>query len=266
MKTRFFQRGWRSLRQIRFLILPLFFTAEFFFCKEQAPNINLLAHSISSIFTFCDKEESSPTLKPCIVIDPGHGGKDPGKIGINQALEKDLNLSISQKLAPLFEDAGFRVCLTRETDCDLASEHAVNSKIEDLDKRIALIEKEAPLLVISIHQNSFSDSSAMGPQVFYYENSCEGEALARNIQEALNQVSFLGTNRSIMSNSSYYMLKKTPTPTVIVECGFLSNWSEAEMLEDADYQKQLCDAIVSGTLSYLDTINNSTTKAPASTE
>lgn len=200
-------------------------------------------------------------LSGCIVLDAGHGGSDPGKVGCNDVLEKDINLAIVYKLKTLFENKGFEVVLTRTDDKPLVSDNSKNMKIEDMRNRVALITETMPLMTISIHQNSFPDSSISGPQVFFYDQSPEGEAIAATLQDTLNALMDPPKPRMSKSNNDYYILKKTPTPTVIVECGFLSNEKEAADLTTEAYQEKLARAIYTGTCEYLTNLS-----VPESTE
>lgn len=181
-----------------------------------------------------------------VVIDSGHGGSDPGKIGINNALEKDINLQIAQKIQKLLEEQGIKVVMTREDEASLGE-----SKVEDLKARVELINRTKPSLAASIHQNSYSDESIHGAQVFYYTHSKEGEGAAKILQEALREIE-PGNHRQAKANDTYYMLKKTEVPVVIVECGFLSNQKEAEQLCSEEYQIRTAQAIVDGILEYLE--------------
>ena len=187
-----------------------------------------------------------------IVIDSGHGGMDPGKIAADGTLEKDLNLSIALKLQKYLEAADIRVVMTRTNDMGLYDENAPNKKVQDMKNRIALMEDCNADLVVSIHQNSYSDSAIHGAQVFYYGQSEQGAALAGTLQKSLISRIDPENKREAKANESYYLLKKTPTPTVIVECGFLSNPTEADLLLDADYQDKLARAIYMGILEYLE--------------
>jgi N-acetylmuramoyl-L-alanine amidase len=196
--------------------------------------------------------KNTTAAKPCIVLDAGHGGSDPGKVGINDALEKDINLAIVYKLKTLFENKGYEVVLTRTDDKVLAEESSQNVKVEDLRNRVALIADTMPVMTICVHQNSFTDESVSGPQVFFFDQSAEGEAIAATLQESLNAVLEPETPRVSKSNNDYYILKKTPTPTVIVECGFLSNAEEAAKLIDDAYQQKVARAIFQGACEYLE--------------
>jgi N-acetylmuramoyl-L-alanine amidase len=200
--------------------------------------------------------KNAASAKGCIVLDAGHGGSDPGKVGINDVLEKDINLSIVYKLKSMFENKGYTVVLTRTDDKVLADDDSKNVKVEDLKNRVALIADTMPVMTISIHQNSYTDESVSGPQVFFFEQSSEGEAIAATLQESLNSVLEPENPRVSKSNDDYYILKKTPTPTVIVESGFLSNAAEAEHLSDETYQEKVARAIFLGACSYLDSQNS----------
>lgn len=188
---------------------------------------------------------------PCVVIDAGHGGDDPGKIGINGAKEKDVNLSIARRVKDYLEKEDIRVIMTRETEDGLYDADASHKKVQDMKRRIAIIEETAPDLTVSIHQNSYPEEYVHGAQVFYYEGSVEGQELADKIQKRLIEGADPGNKRQIKANSSYYLLKKTKIPIVIVECGFLSNRTEAEALCSDEYQDRIAWEITLGILQYL---------------
>ena len=187
----------------------------------------------------------------CVVVDAGHGGDDPGKIGINGAPEKDINLQIAQKLKKYLEAEDVEVVLTRETEDGLYDAHASNKKVQDMKRRIEKIEETDPVLTVSVHQNSYPEEYVHGAQVFYYEGSVEGQELADKIQKRLIEGADPGNKRQIKANSSYYLLKKTKIPIVIVECGFLSNRTEAEALCSDEYQDRIAWEITLGILQYL---------------
>lgn len=196
-------------------------------------------------------EETKPKKNyPLIVLDAGHGGFDPGKVGVNGALEKDINLSIVKKLKVLLEEEGFNVQLTREKDALLAPANSSTKKKDDMIARIEMITKLNPFFTISIHQNSFTNPSTSGPQVFYYKDSEESATMAQVIQDVLNTQLEPTKKRSPQANTNYYLLTRTPTPTVIVECGFLSNPTEADLLTQEEYQSRVANSIFLGILSY----------------
>lgn len=187
----------------------------------------------------------------CICVDAGHGGGDPGKVGVSGVQEKDVNLRIALKLKTALEKEGYRVVMTREDDTDLADDGAGSRKVSDMRNRCERIREAGPALTISIHQNSYGDSSVKGAQVFYYGSSTEGKALAEALQESLIRVLDPDNHRAAKANESYYMLKKTSVPTVIVECGFLSNPEEEADLQNSDYQEKVVKAVCDGVKEYL---------------
>lgn len=185
-----------------------------------------------------------------IIIDPGHGGEDPGKVGINNALEKDINLQIALLVYKELTEKEYTVIMTRDSDEGMNPEEEF-SKVADLESRVALINEVNPDLTISIHQNSYTSESINGAQVFYYTHSEEGEKLAQSIQDSLLVVDEDNT-REIKENDTYYLLNRTTVPIVIVECGFLSNAEEAAKLITEQYQQELSSAIVVGIEKYLE--------------
>ena len=189
-----------------------------------------------------DKEKEQLT----VVVDSGHGGGDPGKIGVNDALEKDINLAIGKKLKEALEKENIQVVLTRETDEMLA-----DSKSEDMKERVKIMNDAKPVLVVSVHQNSYVTEQESGAQVFYYSGSEKGKALALDLQENLKKLD-AKNRREAKENDTYYLLRHTEIPTVIVECGFLSNWEEAKKLTTEEYQQELAQAICHGILQYIE--------------
>lgn len=189
--------------------------------------------------------EEVQAKKQVVVIDAGHGGYDPGKIGVNKALEKDINLQISEKIKRYLEESGIEVVMTREKDI------MEETKLTDMQKRVSLINKTKPVIAVSIHQNSYSDSSVTGAQVFYYKGSEVGKEAATLMQEELKKLNSENV-REIKENNNFYMLKKTKVPTIIVECGFLSNAQEAERLVSEEYQEVLAETISGGIIKWLE--------------
>ncbi len=187
----------------------------------------------------------------CIVLDAGHGGDDPGKIGINGSREKDINLAIARRVKMYLEANDVKVVMTREDGEGLYDAGAENKKVQDMKRRIAIIEEAQPLATVSIHQNSYTEEYVNGAQVFYYKDSKEGEALAALLQESLREHLNPENHRRMKANDSYYLLKKTQIPTVIVECGFLSNSREAELLSDEEYQDKVAWAICMGIMQFI---------------
>ena len=191
---------------------------------------------------------------PCIVLDSGHGGEDPGKIGVNQAKEKDVNLKIAKKTKERLEKKGWKVVMTREKDVMLGDPAAGNKKIHDMKARVERINKTMPQAAVSIHQNSYEDPEIHGAQVFYYSHSREGEAVAKILQESLQEID-PENHRRAKANETYYLLRRTKVPTVIVECGFLTNPEEAEKLSGEEYQEQVAEAVAKGIAKCLEYLN-----------
>lgn len=187
----------------------------------------------------------SSKASPTVVIDAGHGGFDPGKLGADGTLEKEINLKIAKKLEQLLKNADVRVIMTRTGD-SIAS-----SKRQDMETRAALMNEARADCIISIHQNSYHEESVQGAQVFYYSGSDQGKRLASLIQTELIRSADPSNHRKEKENSSYYLLKKANAPIVIVECGFLSNSAECKKLVDDSYQQKLVWAIHLGILQYL---------------
>ncbi len=198
--------------------------------------------------------EKSNNQKFCVVIDAGHGGNDPGKVGVNNALEKDINLQIAYQLKTFLEMDDVKVIMTRTGENGLYDENASNKKVQDMKRRLEIIEEAEPDLVVSIHQNSYQEEYVKGAQVFYYSTGEKSRALAEIIQEQL-RILDAENKRSAKGNDSYYLLKKTARPIVIVECGFLSNRSEAEMLITPLYQERVAFQIHMGIMKYLNALH-----------
>lgn len=187
-----------------------------------------------------------------IVIDAGHGGRDPGMVGTEGVEEKGINLAIAQKLENLLEEKGFEVIMTRDSDEGLYEEDAQNKKAQDMQRRCEIIKEAEPLLTVSIHQNSYSDPSVKGPQVFYYQHSAEGEKLASFIQNSMNEGLEAESPKEAKANDSYYLLKRSEGVLNIVECGFLTNPEEALRLQEEDYQQKIAGCIYEGIMQYLE--------------
>ena len=202
-------------------------------------------HLKDKILRSLETAAEARTGKQTVVLDSGHGGSDSGKVGINGAKEKEINLLIAKEIRRLLEKEKIEVIMVREKDEELGK-----SKVEDLKYRVKIMNEVSPILAVSIHQNSYHEENVFGAQVFYYQTSTEGEKAAGIIQDALQKVNPDNTKK-IKANNTYYILKKTEVPTVIVECGFLSNYKEAQKLVTEDYQKSVAEAEAEGILSYI---------------
>ena len=183
-----------------------------------------------------------------IVLDAGHGGRDDGCSGSNGVKESEVNLAITKKVKALLEDYGFRVVLTRKDENGLYEENVDNYKLSDMAKRLEIIEKERPNFVVSIHQNSYPNSHAVGAQVFCLEKNTESEKFATAIQSELKKL--LPNARETISYGDYYLLKCSKMPSVIVECGYLTNPEEEKLLQDEQYQERIAYSITCGIIRY----------------
>jgi len=208
------------------------------------------AEKIGQVYTMGEAALSAET-EHVVVVDAGHGGFDPGKVGINGAEEKDINLAIAKKVAEYLEAGDIKVVMTRKDDAGLYDPDSDNKKVQDMKKRVEIMESARPDLIVSIHQNSYPEEYVKGAQVFYHKDSAEGKLLADSIQKQFVKLLDPGNNRQIKANDSYYLLKKTAMPIVIVECGFLSNSAEAAKLIMEDYQDRVAWAVYIGVMQYL---------------
>lgn len=224
--------------------------------KKLLPSLYILFFLISALVLYNHYGRITATAlknKTVIVIDVGHGGSDPGKVSADGIKEKDINLQIAQYLKDYLIAQDYTVYLTRDTDKGLYDENVSNKKVSDLNNRIRFFKEKNAAYVVSIHQNSFPDTAPHGAQTFYYTGSKEGEVFAASIQEALLAIDESNTRKE-KASSSYYLLKHTDVPSVIVECGFLSNPEETARLTDSNYQKRLAFAISQGICNYTSSI------------
>jgi len=188
---------------------------------------------------------ASSVNKKIIVIDAGHGGWDPGKVGKNDELEKDINLIIAERLQMLLELGGATVFLTRATDVALG-----DTKNTDLKARTTMPTDMQAHIFVSIHQNAFPSDKVKGAQAFYFDGSDEGKRLAEAIQERIRSYLDVSNRKEAKAHSDYFVLKKSATPAVLVECGFLTNSEELRLLVDENYQERMAWAIYMGILDY----------------
>ena len=209
-----------------------------------------LAVRYGSVETLSPKTAAA-SERPLVVIDAGHGGNDPGKVGVDGSLEKDINLEIAKRLKTYLEQSDVDAVLTRETDAGLYEESDTGKKAADMQNRCVLIKENDPDLVVSIHQNSYHEEYVSGGQVFYYKDSEKGRRLAEILQRRFDYVLGEENRRQPKANGSYYLLRNVRCPIVIVECGFLSNRREAAFLNDNVYQDRLAWTIHMGIMEYL---------------
>ncbi len=184
-----------------------------------------------------------------IVIDAGHGGVDAGVRGkISGEKESDINLSIAKHLKGYLSGAGFNAVMTRTTQGGLYGTSTKGFKMRDMKKRKQVIEESSADMVVSIHQNFCPLPSKRGSHVFFDKTSEAGKLLADSIQHSLNALNGADGNTSLAGD--YYMLKCTQNPSVIVECGFLSNSEDERLLCTDEYRKNVAYAVFRGIVAY----------------
>lgn len=208
-----------------------------------------------------DTPEHTPERRyPTVIIDAGHGGEDCGAIGINGCYEKDLNLSIAVTLSEMLEAAGIRTRLTRDTDTllyDREADYEGRKKILDMKARENICAEYGDAIFISIHMNSFPIEKYSGLQVYYSQNDGNSRVLAEAIQGTVRKnLQYKNTRSTKPSGEEIYLLYRAAHPAVLVECGFLSNREECELLCTEAYQKRLCMCIFAAVMNYFSTSQN----------
>lgn len=195
--------------------------------------------------------QTSPREIYSVVLDAGHGGIDGGVTGVKTGVkESDVNLFITKALAETFKNAGFKVTLTRDSEAGLYGNISKGFKKRDMQRRAEIIRQANPTLVISIHQNKFLSSSRRGTQVYYQTGNLRSKAFAEKLQTSFNAMPSSVRGCNVLSGD-YYVIKVLPCPSVIIECGFLSNAEDEQLLLSEEYRKELTNAVLEGTLNYL---------------
>ena len=192
-----------------------------------------------------------------IIIDAGHGGEDPGAIGINGKYEKDLNLQIALVIGEELKSRGYTVVYTRTQDKMLyLPEENIKGmrKISDLKNRCKLTEEYENGILVSIHMNSYGASKYSGLQVYYMDGNEESALLATKIQQSVKNSLQPNNKRQIKSGKDMYILEHSNLNAVLIECGFLTNVEECEKLSQKEYQKELSFAIIYGIIEYMNLI------------
>ncbi len=211
----------------------------------------ILILDISYLHTFTNKIfEKDSNYNKTIIIDAGHGGVDGGAVGKGGTLEKDINLLIAKNLKYYIEENGYTCVMIREEDEDLYGEYGSgkSKKQQDLKKRKDFIKEYNASMFISIHLNSFPNSK--GAQVFYQKGNEDGKILAKSIQDSIIKNVDPNNKRVEKESNTYFILKNNKVPSVIVECGFLSNPYEEGLLKNKDYQNKISAAIFYGIENY----------------
>lgn len=200
--------------------------------------------------------EGATSNAPIVIIDAGHGGEDGGTVGINGVYEKDLNLKIAKKLDTMLKSAGIRTVMTRTTDIllyDRNEDYEGRKKMLDMAKRLKISESYENAIFISIHMNSFPVSKYSGLQVYYSPNDPLSRELAERIQVMTKDALMQENTRKIKaSNGKIFLLDRMNIPSVLIECGFLSNPAECDKLCDEAYQNELAATICCAILEHID--------------
>jgi N-acetylmuramoyl-L-alanine amidase len=195
-----------------------------------------IEQSIRAALIAAPIDYSPPQLTGTVVIDPGHGGKDPGATSATGYYEKDINLQLARKVASILRARGLTVVMTRDNDIFL-----------ELEERAAVANRYNPELFVSIHHDSHPDSARRGYTVYVARSpSIFTRQAARTIVSAMSS---LGLNSYGVSAADYRVLVQTRCPAVLIEAGHLSNRSEAALLGTPDFQDRLAAAIAAGIAS-----------------
>jgi N-acetylmuramoyl-L-alanine amidase len=192
-----------------------------------------------------------PLKGEVIAIDAGHGGVDPGAVGGDGGLEKDVTLAVARKLAAMLTQAGAHVVMIRDEDRDLAPEKLKGysrRKSQDLKERARIVREGEAGILISLHCNAVTDATVRGVQTLYNGEHEESKWLAMEIQSAFQET--LGLSREVTRRDDIYVLKRAEKPGALVELGFISNPREAVLLQDSGHQELLALSVYKGIVSY----------------
>lgn len=189
-----------------------------------------------------------------IIVDAGHGGEDGGAVAPDGSTEKTYNLDIALKLEKVLEFYGFNVIMTRTQDvmtCDEGLTTQRQKKVSDIRNRLKIIKDNPNAIFVSVHQNNFYDKTQQGTQVFYSGNNLKSKVLAEAIQSSVKE-HFQPDNRRVAkkAGTEIYLLYNSNVPSVLVECGFLSNGSDLDLLKSNDYKQMIAMLIADGIIKY----------------
>ncbi len=197
--------------------------------------------------------ENKPlAVTKCVIIDAGHGGVDGGATSCTGILESNINLEIALRLHDLMCLLGIHTKMIRTTDVSVYTkgESIAAKKVSDLKRRVEIVNDTANALLISIHQNHYSDSKYSGAQVFFAPSD-RSKSFAVTMQQAMVTALNPGSRRKSKKADGVYLLQNIDCPGILIECGFLSNPQEEAKLRSEEYQKKLCAVIAATTNSYL---------------
>ena len=191
---------------------------------------------------------------PTLIIDAGHGGEDGGAVSLTGVLESTINLDIALKLAALADLTGIKYSMTRDSEeinYPDSAKSTAKRKVYDQQHRAELINKTSNAVLISIHENYFAHAAVNGPQAFYAKND-SSELLAKLIQDSMNNTLCPGSRRvAAPISQSIYLFKNISCPAALIECGFISNPKESQLLNTEDYKRKISVVLMSAYLQYL---------------
>lgn len=230
--------------------------------KKGSMKLTLVLIGCFIVLAICARitERALPTAaevssKPTIVLDAGHGGLDSGAVGVTGVLEKDINLSIVLALRDMFELSGFDVVLTRDEDVsiyDPGIEGVRAQKLNDMDNRLKIIQKYPDSIFLCVHQNNYTDPQYFGGQMFYNDNNPKNRTLAQIMQNKFAQLQPENDREIKLTGEELFLLKSNKNPSLMIECGFLSNPEEEQLLSTWEYQQKVAFTIFGGVMEFID--------------
>lgn len=225
-----------------------------FVSVKQSENTQL--YNAEKVFSNTTLEVNKKDYR--VIVDAGHGEPDGGAVTSDGVKESTLNLQIAQKLEELLIDEGMEVIMTREDENNIADADKQNKvremKVSDINNRIKIANESDADFLISIHMNKYEGPGCKGWQTFYNKNSENGKKLAEAIQEGIKEVVQTNNKRKALKIENIKLVDKSTIPTVIVECGFISNPEEKVLLQSEEYQEKIAEGIVKGVRKYIEEI------------
>ena len=214
---------------------------------------NVYSKDVEKVFSDTTLEVNTKKYK--VIVDAGHGEPDGGAVTSDGVKESTLNLQIAQKLEEVLIDEGMEVIMTREDEQNIADIDKQNKiremKVSDINNRIRIANESDADFLISIHMNKYNGAACKGWQTFYNKNSENGKKLAEAIQEGIKEIVKTDNKRTALKIENIKLIEKSTIPTVIVECGFISNPEEKVLLQSEEYQQKLAEGIVYGVKKYI---------------
>ena len=217
--------------------------------------LSIIAVGTKYVFHKSTVDVLNDSVAYTIVIDAGHGGVDSGTSAADGTPEKEINLQIAHKLNDVLRSFGVETVMIRTEDISIHDESAKTirqKKVSDIKNRLSIINNTDNAIYVSIHQNHYLDSKYTGTQVFYSKNNPDSEVFAKKIRASVVSILQKDNTREIkQSGKEIYLLNNAQVPAVMVECGFMSNEKETELLKNSDYQQKLAFVIALGICDYI---------------